>query len=164
MIKYKTEIKWTFIYAAMFLLWMSFEKLAGFHDKRLEQQQFVSMLILIPSIIIYSKALLDKKKSFYSGVINYKQSFMSGLALTLFIVLLSPVNQVITSYIITPDYFANIIKYTVQSGVYTQEQAEAQYNIKNYLVSSIIGGLITGGVFSAVISLFIKSKKHTYEQ
>ena len=89
---------------------------------------------------------------------TYKQSFISGLMLTFFVVLLSPINQLITSYIITPDYFTNIIVHTVKSGMFTQEQAEAQFNIKNYIITSIVGGLVTGIIFSAIISIFTKSK------
>lgn len=155
--KNKIEIKWAFISTAMFLLWMTLEKLTGLHDKYLEQQQIVTMLILIPSAIIYVLALLDKKKNYFSGSMTYKQSFMSGLMLTLLIVVLSPVSQLITSYIITPNYFTNVIEHTVKKGMFTQEQAEQQFNIKNYLITSAAGGLVTGIVFSAIISLFTKS-------
>jgi hypothetical protein len=72
--------------------------------------------------------------------------------------MLSPINQLITSYIITPDYFANVIEHTVKSGMFTQEQAEAQFNIKSYIITSIVGGLVTGLIFSAIISIFTKSK------
>ncbi|MGS2765174.1 DUF4199 domain-containing protein [Sinomicrobium sp. M5D2P9] len=156
--KYIIEIKWALIFAAMYLLWMVMEKLAGMHDKHLDKQQFVTVLVLIPSIIIYVLALKDKKKKYYAGSITYKQGFISALMLTVFVVLLSPINQLITSYIVTPDYFTNIIEHTVKSGMFTQEQAEAQFNIKSYIITSIIGGLVTGVIFSAVISLFIKSK------
>ncbi|ACU03990.1 DUF4199 domain-containing protein [Pedobacter heparinus] len=156
--KYKIEIKWVFIFAAMYLLWMTMEKLAGLHDKHLEQQQLVSMFVLIPAILIYVLAIRDKKKNYYAGNITYKQSFMSGLVLTLFVVLLSPINQLITSYIITPDYFANVIAHTVKSGMFTREQAEAQFNIKSYIITSIVAGFLTGLAFTAIISIFTKSK------
>lgn len=155
---FKIEIKWAFIFAAMFLLWMTIEKLAGLHDKYIEQQQFVTMLILIPSVIIYVLAIMDKKKNFYAGNITYKKSFLGGLMLTLFVVILSPINQLITSYIITPEYFTNVIEHTVKSGLFTQEQAEGKFNIKSYILTSIVGGLVTGIIFSLIISIFIKSK------
>ncbi len=155
---YKIEIKWAVIFAAMFLLWMTMEKLTGLHDKYLEQQQFVTMLILIPSVIIYVLAIKDKKKNFYTGYMTYKQSFLSGLMLTVFVVLLSPINQLITSYIITPGYFDNVIDHTVKSGMFTQQQAEAQFNIKSYIITSIVGALATGLIFSSIISIFTKSR------
>jgi hypothetical protein len=161
---YKIEIKWAFISAAMFLLWMVMEKLMSLHDEHLAQQQYITTLILVPSIIVYVLAIRDKKKNFYKGNITYKQSFISGLTLTLLIVILSPINQLITSYIISPDYFNNIIEYTVKSGVFTKEQAKAQFNVKSYITTSILGGLVTGIVFSAVISIFTRSKANNYEQ
>jgi len=156
--KYKIEIKWAFLFAAMFLLWITSEKLAGLHDKYIAQQQLVNVFVLIPAIIVYVLAIRDKKKNYYAGNITYKQSFMAGLILTIFIVLLSPVNQLITSYIISPAYFANAITHTVKSGMFTQEQAEAQFNIKSFIITSIIGGLVTGVIFSIVISIFTRSK------
>jgi hypothetical protein len=156
---YKIEIKWAFIFSTMFLLWMVMEKISGLHDTYLDKQQLISMLVLIPSIIIYVLLIKDKKKNYYAGKITYNQSFVSGLMLTVFVVLLSPINQLIISYIITPDYFANIIKHTVKSGMFTQEQAEAQFNIKSYMIISIAGGLVTGVIFSAIISIMNKPNK-----
>lgn len=155
--KYKTEIKWAFIFSAMVLLWMVAEKLSGLHDKYIDRQQFVTTLVLIPAIIIYVLAIKDKKRSYYAGSMTYWQSFVSGLILTLLVVLLSPLNQLITSYIISPGYFNNAIEHTVKSGMFTREQAEAQFNTRNYIITSIVGGLVTGIAFSAVISIFTKS-------
>ncbi len=142
----------------MFLVWMITEKLLGFHSGRLHMQQTITALILIPSIIIYVLSALDKKKTFYNGTITYRQSFLSSLALTIGIVLLSPINQVVTSYVISPDYFANASAYTVNKGILTQEQAADQFNIANYIFTGIAGGLVTGITFSAVISIFVKTK------
>ena len=157
--KYKIEIKWALIHAAMFLVWMILEKLLGFHSVKLDQQQFVAPLILIPSIIIYILALLDKRKNYRDGNTTYRNNFKSGLLLTIFMVLLTPINQFTTFHIISPDYFANAIKYSVNTGVLTEVQAEQQFNIKNYLIISVVAGLVTGIIFSAIISLFVKSKK-----
>jgi hypothetical protein len=45
-------------------------------------------------------------------------------------------------------------KYEV--GIYTWEQAEAQFNIKNYMITSIVGGLVTGIIYFNIHK--IKSK------
>lgn len=71
----------------------------------------------------------------------------------------SPVNQLITSYVITPEYFANAIAYTVEKGVFTQAQAEQQFSVGNYILTGVIGGLITGLIFSAVVPVFLRSKR-----
>ncbi|WP_109696581.1 DUF4199 domain-containing protein [Chitinophaga deserti] len=162
--KSKIEIKWALISAAMYLLWMLLEKLTGLHDKYLEQQQYITALILFPSFIIYVLALSDKKRTTYSGSITYKQSFLSGCLLSVYIVVLSPVNQLITHYLISPDYFENITSYTVQKGILTKVQAIQQFNIGNYIITGLVAGLITGVIFSAIISFFIKSKNINHEQ
>lgn len=54
-------------------------------------------------------------------------------------------------------------EHTVKTGIFTKEQAEQQFNIKNYLITSIVGGLITGIVFSVIISFFTKSKTNNHE-
>jgi peptidoglycan/LPS O-acetylase OafA/YrhL len=156
--KYKTEIKWALIFSGMFLAWMTMEKMAGMHDSQLSKQQAVTTLILVPSFAIYILALRSKRKNVYHDKITYKQSFVSGLWLTIFIVLLSPVNQLITSTIISPDYFSNVTAYTVSNGIMTLEQAQRQFNNGSYIIQSVVGGLVTGIVFTAILSFFIKSK------
>jgi quercetin dioxygenase-like cupin family protein len=156
--KYRTELKWAFIFAAMFLIWMTIERIAGLHSSKLDMQQIVTTFILVPSFVIYILALRDKKRNTYKGKITFKQSFVSGLWLTIFIVLLSPVNQIITTTIISPDYFSNLTEYTVRNGIMTQEQAQEQFTNVNYIIQSVIGGLITGLLFTTIISFFIKSK------
>jgi hypothetical protein len=156
--KYKTEIRWALIFSAMFLSWMGLERMLGLHSSNLANQQLVTTFILIPAFVIYTLALRSKRKTFYTDKISYKQSFLSGLWLTLFIVLLSPANQLITTMIISPNYFSNAIAYTVSNGIMTWKQAHAQFNNGNYIIQNVIGGLITGLLFTAIISFFIKSK------
>jgi len=156
--KYKTEIRWALIFSGMFLAWMAMERIAGLHSTQLSKQQLITPFILVPSFVIYILALRSKRKSVYDNKITYKQSLVSGLWLTIFIVLLSPVNQIVTSTIISPDYFSNLTAYTVSNGIMTPEQAQKQFNNGNYIIQSVVGGLITGMLFTAIISLFIKSK------
>jgi hypothetical protein len=155
--KYKTEIKWALIQSGMFLAWMSVERMLGLHSNELANQQIVTTFILVPSFVIYLLALRSKK-NVHDNEITYRQSFVSGLWLTTFIVLLSPVNQLFTTTIISPDYFSNLTAYTVSNGTMTQEQAQAQFNNGSYVIQSVVGGCITGILFTAIISFFIKSK------
>jgi hypothetical protein len=64
----------------------------------------------------------------------------------------------ITTTIISPDYFPNLTAYTLSNGIMTQEQAQAHFNNGNYIIQGVVGGLITGAIFSTIISFFIKSK------
>lgn len=156
--KYNIELKWAIIYCVMYLVWMTVEWATGLHSDNLENQQMVTTFILVPSLLIYILALRDKRKSVYNNMITFKQSFFSGLWLTIFIVLLSPVNLLIVTTVISPNYFSNLITYTVSHGVMSAEEAQSMFNIQSYIVQSMIGGFITGIVFTIIISFFIQSK------
>ena len=160
---YKTEIKWALIFSLMFLTWTAMEKAAGLHNVRLDLQPFIGPLILLPSIIIYLLALLDKKSRYFMGTMSYRQGFASGCLLTIFIVILSPLNNLLAALFITPEYFANVTEYTVSMGVLTPEAAARQFSISNYIVTSVVAGLITGIIFSAVISIFTKTRSYNHE-
>jgi hypothetical protein len=117
MSRYKIELKWAIIFTLMMLLWMVMEKLAGLHDKHIDQHAIYTNFIAIPAIIVYVLTLLDKRKKFYGGFMTYGQGFISGLTITLIVTLFSPLTQYITSTIITPDYFTNTIEYVVHEGI-----------------------------------------------
>ena len=73
--------------------------------------------------------------------------------------MLAPLTQWITSTIITPEYFPNVIAHSVDTGFYeTVEEAEAYFNLKNYMVQSVIGALVMGVITTAVVALFVRSK------
>ncbi|KKL54222.1 hypothetical protein LCGC14_2267590, partial [marine sediment metagenome] len=111
-------------------------------------------------IIELMNRLKDKKKDFYAGEMTYKQGLISGIILSVFIALLSPLTQWITSTIITPEYFPNVIAYSVETGYHKSiEEVEAYFNLKNYIVQSTIGALIMGILTTAIAMIFIRSKK-----
>lgn len=142
------------------LLWMVLEKQIGLHDEYLEWHQYVTLLYIIPAIWIYVLALKDKKRNFYNGEMNFKQGFISGLIISLIVTLFSPLNQWIISEVITPDYFKNVIAYSVETGYHeNMEEAEAQFNLETYIVQSTIWALVMGIITSALVALFVKTKK-----
>jgi hypothetical protein len=158
----KIEIKWAIIFSVIGLLWMLLEKLVGLHSTHIDKHMYLTNLFAIPAIIVMVLALKDKKKDFYAGQMNYKQGLISGTILSVFIALLSPLTQWITSTIITPEYFPNVIAYSVETGYYKSiEEAEAYFNLKNYIVQSIIGALLMGIITTAIAMIFIRSKKET---
>jgi hypothetical protein len=117
------------------------------------------MLFMIPAIWIYVLALKDKKLHYYNGVMSYKQGFISGLIITLLIALFSPLTQWIISCVITPEYFPNVIEYSLQSGYHkTREEAEAYFSLENYRKQSVIGALMMGIVTSFIVAFFVRNK------
>ena len=158
--KIKIEIKWVFIFILMTLLWMGLEKISGLHDQHIDYQMYLTNLYAIPAVIVFIMALKDKKKNFYHGQMNLKQGFISGLIITLIVTLFAPLTQWIISYVITPEYFPNVIKRSVEIGYYkTTEEAEANFNYKNYAIGSTIASFVMGTLTSLVVAFFLKSKK-----
>lgn len=142
----------------MMLAWMVMEKSLGWHDENIADQATMTNLMAIPSVAIYVFALLDKRKNFYHGVMSYKEGFLAGFIITVIVTLISPLTQYIISTFITPDYFTNVISYVVGTGEMTQESAEAYFNLKSYILQSVIGAFIMGTLTSAIVAFFVKSK------
>jgi hypothetical protein len=156
----KIEIKWAIVFSVIGLLWMLLEKLVGLHSTHIDKHMYLTNLFAIPAIILMVLTLKDKKKNFYAGKMTYKQGLISGIILSVFIALLSPLTQWITSTIITPEYFPNVIAYSVEIGYHKSiEDAEAYFNLKNYIVQSTIGALIMGIITTAIAMIFIRTKK-----
>ncbi len=157
--KLKIEIKWALIFAAMGLLWMLGEKLAGLHDQHIDQHERYTMFFAIPAIAVYVFALLDKRKNYYKGTMTYMQGFISGLIISVIVTALSPLTQYVTSYIITPEFFSNAIKYVVEHGRMTQVEAESYFSMKNYIIQGLMWGMGMGIVTSAIVAIFTRKKK-----
>ena len=154
------EIKWALVFSVMTLLWMTAEKLCGLHGKYIDYHLYLTNLFAIPAIVVMVLALKDKKKSFYSGQMSYTQGLVSGLILSVLIAALSPATQWITSYVISPEYFPNVIKRSVELGYFkTTAAAEANFNYANYAQQGLIGALLMGMVTTAIAMIFIRSKK-----
>jgi hypothetical protein len=156
--KIAIEIKWAVIFMFMTLVWMFMEKIAGLHAENIAKHALYTNFIAIPAIMLYVFALLEKRNRFYGGVMTWKQGFISGLLLSLFVALLSPITQTITSLLISPEYFPNAIAFTVASGYMTQEAAEQYFTLTNYIIQGFIGALVMGLITSAVVALFVKKK------
>lgn len=159
--KFKIEIKWAIIFSLMVLVWMVLEKMSGLHDRYIDYHLYLTNLFAIPAIIVMVMALKDKKRSFYHGKMSYQQGLISGLMLSVFIALLSPLTQWITSYIITPEYFPNVIKRSVEIGYYNStEEAEANFNYLNYAKQGLIGAFVMGVLTTAIAMIFIRTKNY----
>lgn len=157
--KYKLELVWSLNFIIMMLLWMLLERLIGFHDVYIDKHAIFTNFILIPAIIVFYMALSQAKKQKYNNNMGYKQAFITGMVITIVVTLFAPITQWITSTIITPDYFNNVISYAVEKGYYgSQEEAAAYFNLKNYMIQAPVGALFLGTLISAVVAAFTKSK------
>lgn len=157
--KIKIEIKWGLLFILSGLIWMILEKSLGWHDALLEKHATYTLFYAPIAIAIYVFALLDKKRNFYQGRMNYLQGFISGLIITLVVVILTPLSQYISHEYISPEYFPNIIKLSVESGQMTQEEAEGHFTLMNYIHQSLIFAAFMGVITSAVVAIFTRSKQ-----
>lgn len=157
--KFKIEIKWALLFAAMTLVWMVLEKLAGLHGKYIDYHLYLTNLFAIPAIWVMVLALKDKRKTYYHGRMTYAQGLLSGVIISAIIALLSPLTQWIISYVISPEYFPNVIKRSVELGYFkTTEAAEANFNYKTYAMHSAIGSFVMGVCTTAIAMIFLRSK------
>jgi len=155
----RIEIKWALIFTGVTLLWMLLEKISGLHGKYIDYHLYLTNLFAIPAILMMVFALKEKKYKFYGGKMTYKQGLIAGIILSAIIALLSPLSQYITTYLITPEYFPNVIKRSVELGYYkTVPEAEANFNYQNYAIQSFIGALVMGILTTAIAMIFIRTK------
>ncbi|AXY78018.1 DUF4199 domain-containing protein [Paraflavitalea soli] len=159
--KYRIELKWGLIFSAVSLVWALIGKAFALDSDRIEYNQVFNTSILIPAVVVYWLAAIDKRNNFYGGHISFKKSFISGMMLTLFITLLGIVTTLIATKLISPQLFDNLIAYTTANNLMTRPEAINQFNLTTYVVTGILAGPVTGLVFSTLVSLIIpkKSKK-----
>lgn len=153
----KIEIKWGLLFSLMTLAWMSLEKMLGWHDVHIDQHATLTNLFSIPAIAIYVLAFLEKRKA-AGGIITWKQLFTCGMGITLLAGLLAPLVQVITFYIISPDYFQNAIEYAVTHEGKDRTEMEGFFNLKSYLWQSVVGAWVMGLVTAALVALALKKE------
>lgn len=156
----RVEVKWAFLFSLMSLAWMVLEKLCGLHGKYIDYHLYLTNLYVIPAIWFIVMALRDKKRSFYNNHMTYVQGLLSGVILTVFITLLSPLVQWVISYVITPEFFPNVIKRSVELGYFsTTEKARAVFNYRNYAINATVFAFVFGVLTTVVAMIFIRTKE-----
>ncbi|WP_432409954.1 DUF4199 domain-containing protein [Rasiella sp. SM2506] len=152
----KIELKWAFIFTITTLAWMLFEKTLGWHEDNIENHEWLTLLFLPFGILMYVLVMREKRRRHYDKKMTWFQGFLTGAKMTLFVALLSPIAQYITHNYITPEYFNDIIEYSVTNDIMTRTKANDYFNITNYIWQSAIGALGGGLVVSAVVAIFLR--------
>ena len=156
--KRATELKWAGIFIVVALLWMVLERLAGLHGPRIEHHATLTNLFSLPAVAVYVLALRDKRDGDLGGTMTYGQGFVSGAIITVIVALVSPLSQWVTHTVITPDYFENAIAAADRMGMASQADAEAYFNLANYIRLSMFGALAMGVGTAAVVAFFVRRK------
>lgn len=87
---------------------------------------------------------------------DWKQGFVSGLILSIFIAILSPLSQFITFEFISPQFLGNASNYAIETGAMTPEAANSYFSYRSYMLQSFFGALVMGIVTSAIVAFFVK--------
>lgn len=156
---YRIEIKWALIFFLVQLVWVSLERLFGFHDKRIDQYLFVSQLLAIPYTYIYYRALKEKRKKVFRGYMSYDQALATGLRLTLFLVFLTPATHYLLIYLISPHYLSHMEAYSIATHQYDAEKASEYFSATGKLIQNLVYSVVIGILTSLVISLFTYRKR-----
>jgi len=162
--KFKTEIKWGLIFSASILVWAILERMFGLHGTHIDKHPTYSNLFALVAITLYVLALRDKRGNDLYGKMSYKDGLLSGFIISMVVMVLSPMAQIITHYVITPDYFSNAISYSVEQELHTQASAEDYFSTKNYIIQSTLFAPIMGIITSAIVAFFLKSKPENSEE
>ncbi len=154
--KIQIEIKWAVIFLITMLCWMLLEKTLGWHEDQIADHEWLTLFFLPFAILIYLLALREKRRRVFGGKITWLQGFISGVILSVFVALLSPIAQYITHNYITPEYFNNVIEYSVTNDMMTRTKANEYFNINSYMWQSAFGALGFGVVTAAVVAIFVQ--------
>ena len=151
----RLELVWSLVFVAAMLLWIVLERALGWHSTRIDQHAKFTMLFAVIAIAIYVFALRAKRAQL-GGFMSWRQGFVAGVWISVFVTVLSPLSQWLIHTIISPEFFPNLIEYTVAQQIKTREQAEAYFNLRSYMVQSAIGALVMGLVTSASVAIFTR--------
>lgn len=154
----KIELKWAIIFTIMTLAWMLLEKTLGWHDENIADHWWLTLFFLPFAIIIYILAMRETRRRVYKGKMTWRQGFLSGLLMAVFVTLLSPLAQYITHNYITPEYFETVRNYSVTNELMSIQKANAYFNITSYMWQAAIGAFAGGFITSAIGALFLMKK------
>lgn len=152
------ELKWAVIFTIAILCWMLLEKTLGWHEEQIADHWWLTLFFVPFAILLYLLEMREKRRRVFGGKITWLQGFLSGVILSVFVALLSPLAQYITHNYITPEYFNNVIEYSVTNDLMARTKANDYFNINNYMWQSAFGALGFGIVMAAVIAIFVRKK------
>ncbi|OYQ48634.1 DUF4199 domain-containing protein [Flavobacterium aurantiibacter] len=155
---FQIEYKWALILTVLGIVWIALERAVGLHDQHIDQHPIYTNIVVLPSVLVYYLALREKKSSFFKNQMDWKQGFLSGSVMAIFAALMSIPAVFFSLKVVSPDFFANQIKYQIEVHGRTLETASSYFNMNTYLITSAIGSISFGIVVSAIVAYFLKSK------
>lgn len=154
------EFKWAIIFTITVLSWMLLERTLGWQQEESIDLQWLVLLFVPFAFLMYLLEMREKRRRVYGGKMTWLQGFISGVILSVFVALLSPLAQYITHNFITPEYFNNVAEYSVTNDLMTRTKANEYFNINSYMWQSAFGALGLGIGTAAIVAIFVRKKSN----
>ncbi|MCB0629788.1 MAG: DUF4199 domain-containing protein [Saprospiraceae bacterium] len=151
-------LKWGLIFFVVTLLWSLFEKWMGWHGERISQHAQYANLYDILFAGIYVLAFRDGKRKAVPGSFTFRQGILYGATLTGIITLLSPLIQTVIHSWISPEFFPNVIQLATDNHILSPEEAQAKFNLGNYIVENLIGTFLLGLICTLLLALLFRTR------
>lgn len=151
----KVELKWVVIIFIVHLLWHVTEKLLGFYTTNIEYTDYSGFVFMPVYAGLMYLALVDLRKSNHN-LLNRRHAFLSGLFISLCLVVLAPVMVFLVVFLLQPDFFQNMIAYGVNSGKYSSYgQAATEFSywgfVKLYMAIYMLVGSLSAALWGFVL-------------
>jgi len=156
--RYQLELKWGIIFSVAGIVWIGAERIFGLHSTHIDKHPMYTNLFFFIAILIIILALLEKRKSL-GGYMTWKEGFLSSVLIGVVVLIFAPLSQMIIHYLISPEYFQNAIQYSVENKLATEEEAQGYFNLKSYIMQSIITPVPAAAITGGLASLFIKRNR-----
>lgn len=156
MSKFEIEFKWALYFTGFNLLWLSFEKLLGWHDAHIQQHAFYSLLIVFPMIAFFVFSLKEKREKYFKDKATWQQLFLSAGVLSLIIAGISPATIFYMNKFLSPQF----VDLAIESYVASNGKLEIATNfnsIEAYIKNAILFNVSTGIVIGAGVAHFLKT-------
>ena len=154
----KIELRFAVLTALIVLLFLIMEFVVGLQDTFIVWHPYVSLLAYFIPVFTYRLALIEKTEDRF-GKLSLAQAFLCGFVITILLCLLIiPVQWLFHQYI-NPDFFSNMILYAVKTGKQTPENAAVYFNLKSYIIESVLGFFVIGTIISLILGFKMRTIK-----
>lgn len=152
------ELKWAVIFSITLLCWILFEKTMEWDTEGFEDFWWLTLLFAPFAILMYLLALREKRRRVFGGEMTWLQGFTSGLIISVFVALLSPLTEYVAYNFFTPGNFNTVSESSVTNNLMSRTKINDLLNINNYRWKSAFG-LFGFGVLNSVIAAFFVKRK-----
>lgn len=151
--KYAIEIKWSIIFAVVYLFWLYVEKFLGFHSLKAVQEPIFNLLFTPISVLLIFLCIKEKKKVVHQNTMGWKEGFASGIILSLLLSVTTTLVVYVFFTTISPNFFELAIEQTKKT-----ETAKLSFNLPSFIKNNIFDKLSFGVVIAAFVSFALKTK------